>query len=147
MANEKFLTIGKLARATGVKVTTIRYYESIGLIAPPGRSEGKQRLYGSVAVERMSFVRHARELGFSLDAIRDLISLASDSGRSCDAVDAIARRHAIDVRRRIAQLTALDGELQRMLRACSQGKVADCRILAVLADHTLCEEPAHELRN
>ena len=136
-------TIGALARASGVKVTTIRYYESIGLIDSPERSEGGQRLYDRQAVHRMSFVRHARDLGFSLEAIRDLITLSSHEDRSCAEIDDIARRHAADIRHRITRLKALEKELERMIAACAVNRVSDCRVLAVLADHDLCAAPDH----
>lgn len=136
-------TIGGLARASGVKVTTIRYYESIGLIDPPDRSEGGQRLYDLEAVDRMSFIRHARDLGFSLEAIRDLIALSSNKDRACAEIDDIARRHTADIRHRIKRLKALERELGRMIAACAVNRVADCRVLAVLADHDLCAAPDH----
>ena len=136
-------TIGGLARASGVKVTTIRYYESIGLIDPPDRSEGGQRLYDHEAVNRMSFIRHARDLGFSLEAIRDLIALSSNKDRSCAEIDDIARRHSADIRHRIRRLKALERELNRMIDACALNRVSECRVLAVLADHDLCAAPDH----
>lgn len=136
-------TIGGLARASGVKVTTIRYYESIGLIDAPDRSEGGQRLYDRGAVDRMSFIRHARDLGFSLEAIRDLIALSSNGERSCAEIDEIARRHAADIRHRIKRLKALEREMERMIKSCSVNRVSDCRVLAVLADHELCAAPEH----
>ncbi len=136
-------TIGGLAKASGVKVTTIRYYESIGLIDPPDRSDGGQRLYDKNAIERMNFIRHARDLGFSLDAIRELIALSSNRERSCAEIDEIARRHAADIRHRIKRLKALEREMERMIKSCSVDKVADCRVLAVLADHDLCAMPDH----
>jgi Cu(I)-responsive transcriptional regulator len=140
---QRATTIGGLARASGVKVTTIRYYESIGLIDPPDRSEGGQRMYDRNAVERMNFIRHARDLGFSLDAIRELIALSANTERSCTEIDEIARRHAADIRHRIKRLKALEREMERMIKSCSVDKVADCRILAVLADHHLCAENDH----
>jgi DNA-binding transcriptional MerR regulator len=140
---QRATTIGGLARASGVKVTTIRYYESIGLIDPPDRSEGGQRLYDRNAVERMNFIRHTRDLGFSLDAIRELIALSANTERSCAEIDEIARRHAADIRHRIKRLNALEREMERMIKACSVEKVADCRVLAVLADHHLCAENDH----
>lgn len=136
-------TIGGLAKASGVKVTTIRYYESIGLIDPPDRSDGGQRLYDKGAVERMNFIRHARDLGFSLEAIRELIDLSANIERSCAEIDEIARRHAADIRHRIKRLKALEREMERMIKSCSVNKVADCRVLAVLADHDLCAMPDH----
>lgn len=137
------MTIGGLARASGVKVTTIRYYESIGLIDPPDRSDGGQRLYDKNAIERMNFIRHARDLGFSLDAIRELIALASNRERSCAKIDEIARRHAADIRHRIGRLKALEREMERMIKSCSVNRVSECRVLAVLADHALCAALDH----
>ena len=132
------VTIGRLAKASDVKVTTIRYYESIGLIDPPDRSEGGQRIYDRKAVERMRFIRHARDLGFPLEAIRELIALSRNEDRSCAEVDARARRHAADVKQRIQRLKALERELNRMIKECSGGQAADCRVLEVLRDHSEC---------
>lgn len=132
------VAIGRLARASGVKVTTIRYYESIGLIDPPARSEGGQRIYDAKAVERMRFIRHARDLGFPLNAIREMIALSQNQERSCAEIDEIARRHAADVRERIKRLKTLERELNRMIRECAVDRVADCRIMEVLSNHKLC---------
>ncbi len=127
-------SIGRLARETGVKVPTIRYYERIGLLAEAERSAGNQRRYDAAAVRRLAFVRHARELGFPLGAVRDLLRLADEPERSCDAVDAIARRQLVHIRRRIARLEALEGELARMLARCEGERIADCRVIEVLDD-------------
>jgi DNA-binding transcriptional MerR regulator len=89
------MPIGGLSRKTGVKVPTIRYYESIGLLPQPPRSEGNRRLYGSKGVERLRFIRHARELGFEVDAIRELLELADQPQRSCAKVD---HRHPLPSR-------------------------------------------------
>ncbi|MBD3765068.1 MAG: helix-turn-helix domain-containing protein [Rhodobacterales bacterium] len=132
------LTIGKLGEAAGVKVPTIRYYEQIGLLPEPERSAGNQRLYGQKALDRLAFIRHARELGFPLDAIRDLLSLADDPDQPCAAADAIANRQLAAVEARIARLMALRTELERMITQCAQGTVADCRVIEVLGDHALC---------
>ena len=132
------MTIGKLSGATGVKVTTIRYYESIDLLDEPERSASGQRLYGAAAVERLGFIRHARDLGFPVSAIRELISLQVDPGRDCDLVDQIARRQLGEVRRRLTQLEALEAELKRMITACEGGKVANCSVLAALGHHEQC---------
>ena len=132
------LTIGKLGQATGVKVPTIRYYEQIGLLPEPERSSGNQRLYSRHAQERLAFIRHARELGFSLEAIRDLLSLSDRPDQSCAAADVIARQQLTAVERRIERLTALKGELERMIVQCAGGSIADCRVIEVLGDHSLC---------
>jgi DNA-binding transcriptional MerR regulator len=135
------LTIGKLSEAAGVKVPTIRYYEQIGLLPEPERSAGNQRLYGRPALDRLAFVRHARDLGFPLEAVRDLLSLADRPDRPCAAADAIARRQLAAVEARLARLTALKAELERMISQCARGTIADCRVIEVLGDHSLC---AHE---
>ena len=132
------LTIGKLGEAAGVKVPTIRYYEQIGLLPEPDRSAGNQRLYGQSALDRLAFIRHARELGFPLDAIRDLLSLSDRPDQSCAAADVIARAQLAEVESRLARLTALKGELERMVVQCGGGRIADCRVIEVLGDHSLC---------
>lgn len=131
------LTIGKLGEAAGVKVPTIRYYEQIGLLPEPDRSAGNQRLYGQSALDRLAFIRHARELGFPLDAIRDLLS-SDRPDQSCAAADVIARAQLAEVESRLARLTALKGELERMVVQCAGGRIADCRVIEVLGDHSLC---------
>lgn len=135
---KKPIAIGRLAKASNVKITTIRYYESIGLIEAPDRSEGGQRIYDAKAVERMRFIRHARDLGFPLEAIRELIDLSKNEDRSCAEVDEIARRHAEDVKQRIRRLKSLERELGRMIKECSVDRISDCRIMEVLSNHKLC---------
>lgn len=137
------LTIGRLAEATGVKVPTIRYYEQIGLLPTPERTSGNQRLYGPQARERLAFVRHARDLGFPLDAIRELLSLSDSPGQSCAAADDIARRQLGAVRARIARLRALEAELERMVGQCAHGTISDCRVIETLGNHALCAHPHH----
>lgn len=131
-------TIGMLGKKTGTKVQTIRYYEQIGLMPEPERTEGGQRRYGHGALDRLSFIRHARQLGFSLEAIRELLDLSDDPNRPCHEADAIARRQLKQVEQRVARLEALRTELQRMVHECSGGKSSDCRVLEVLRDHTEC---------
>ncbi len=132
------LTIGKLGEAAGVKVPTIRYYEQIGILPEPERSSGNQRLYSGKALERLGFIRHARDLGFTLAAIRDLLSLSDKPDQSCAAADAIARAQMVEVESRIARLTALKAELERMIVQCAGGRIADCRIIEALGDYSLC---------
>ena len=143
----KPMTIGRISKAAGVKVTTILYYESIGLMGTPDRSESGQRLYGSDAVERLSFIRHARDLGFSVDSISDLIALQTTPQADCAAIDAAARRQLANVGERIARLRALEGELERMVRSCEGGAVATCAVLASLADHDQCASDDHGPRD
>ena len=132
------LTIGSLAKKTGTKVQTIRYYEQIGLMPEPGRTEGGQRRYGDDELDRLAFIRHARQLGFSLEAIRELLDLSDHPHRPCLEADAIARRQLKQVEQRLARLEALRTELQRMVNECSGGQTADCRVLEVLRDHSEC---------
>lgn len=136
-------TIGRVAKTAGCKVQTVRYYEQIGLLPAPPRSAGNQRLYDQSAVDRLSFIRHARDLGFPLQAIRDLISLADDPSHTCADADSIAQAQLTATRHRIARLQALEGELERMVTQCQGGNIADCRVIEVLSDHSLCETADH----
>jgi len=132
------LSIGTLAKRTGTKVQTIRYYEQIGLLPEPERTEGGQRRYTDLELDRLAFIRHARQLGFGLEAIRELLDLSDQPNRPCDEADAIARRQLRHVEQRVARLEALRTELQRMVEECSGGRSADCRVLEVLRDHSEC---------
>jgi len=136
------LTIGELSRQTQVKVPTIRYYEQIGLLAAPARTEGQQRRYGSGDVRRLNFIRHARELGFEVDAIRQFLDLTAVPDRSCGEVHEITKAHLEEVKDKIARLTALRDELEAMV-ACDHRKVSECRIIEVLADHGKCRHAEH----
>lgn len=137
------LTIGKLGAAAGVKLPTIRYYEQIGLLPEPERSTGNQRLYDRATLARLAFIRHARDLGFPLEAIRDLLSLSDRPDQSCAAADAIAREQLAAVEARIARLAALKVELERMVNQCAQGTIADCRVIEALGDHSNCTPGQH----
>ena len=128
--------IGEAARISGVKIPTIRYYEQVGLLPPPARSEAGRRHYTGAELRRLAFIRHARELGFEVEAIRTLLSLQDRPEQSCEAADAIARARLAEVDRRIASLTALRGELLRMLDHGAAGRVADCRVIETLVDET-----------
>lgn len=132
------LAIGELSDRTNVKVPTIRYYEQIGLLEPPPRTEGGQRRYGNKEVDRLNFIRHARELGFEVEDIRELLAMNEQPQASCHQADSIAMAHLAEVDRRIASLQAMRGELARMIEECGHGRVCDCRIIEALADHSLC---------
>jgi DNA-binding transcriptional MerR regulator len=139
--------IGELSKRTGTKVPTIRYYESIGLLPEPLRTEGNQRRYDRGHLDRLSFIRHARSLGFEVSDIRELLAMAERPQDSCHQADSIARSHLVKVERRIEQLETLRHELQRMVNEFDHGRICDCRIIEVLADHEQCETehsyPAH----
>ena len=136
-------TIGHVARAASCKVQTIRYYEQIGLLPVAPRSEGNRRFYAQADIDRLMFIRHARELGFALDAIRDLLSLSDDPNQPCVAADAIARRQLDEVERRIARLGSLKTELMRMIDQCRGGRISDCRVIEVLSNHAHCMADDH----
>ncbi|EJN05466.1 helix-turn-helix domain-containing protein [Phyllobacterium sp. YR531] len=129
-------SIGELAKHTGVKVPTIRYYEQIGLLPPPTRTEGQQRRYDKKGISRLAFIRHARELGFEVEAIRTLLSLQDNPNQSCSTADRIASARLADVEARITSLNSLRSELQRMLAECACGRVAECRVIETLANES-----------
>lgn len=127
------LSIGELAQATGTKVETIRYYERIGLLPVPARTGGNYRAYARHHLERLSFIRRGRYLGFSLDEVRELMRLSDDRAQSCAEVDRIARVHLSEVERKLADLAALGVELRQLIGQCQHGTVAECRIIEALA--------------
>lgn len=134
--SQEVYSIGNLAKIANTKVQTIRYYEQIGLIPAVHRTQGNQRFYGARHRDRLSFIRHARELGFPLDSIREMLALSDVPDRSCAVVDQIAQQQLDAVKSRIARLRALQSELERMLEQCGSGKVRDCHVIEVLADHS-----------
>jgi Cu(I)-responsive transcriptional regulator len=133
------LSIGEVAKRTGIKVPTIRFYETEGLIGPPRRTESGRRIYDLREVQRLSFIRHARALGFELDDIKSLLDLSDHPDRSCEDADRIARRHLGEVEIRIAQLQALRRELSRVVTSCAGGKTSHCKVIETLADHAHCQ--------
>ncbi|WP_319531414.1 helix-turn-helix domain-containing protein [uncultured Cohaesibacter sp.] len=140
------LTIGELSKSSGVKVPTIRYYEQIGLLAPATRSEGNQRRYEQDGLQRLTFIRHARDLGFNLDDIKSLLKLSGDDDNPCHMAHGMVMRHLADVRERIERLQRLEQELIRM-SGCDGNCVAECQVLESLADHGHClhdHEPTPE---
>ena len=131
-------TIGDAARHSGVKVPTIRYYEEIGLLPQPQRSEANRRFYEAKDLQRLRFIRHARELGFDIEAIRTLLTLQDDPDQPCAIADTIAKARLADVEQRIQSLMALKRELETMIEGCSHGHVGNCRVIEVLSDHSQC---------
>ena len=127
------LTIGKLGAQAKVKVPTIRYGQ-IGILPEAERSAGNQRLYSRKALERLAFIRHARDL----EAIRDPCSLSDKPDQSCAAADAITHAQLAAVESRLARPTALKGELARMVVQCAGGKIAGCRVTEVPGNHSRC---------
>lgn len=133
-------SIGELSRRANVKVPTIRYYEEMGLLAAPERTSGNQRRYDASGLERLSFIKHARDLGFSIEAISSLIELQGHPDRNCSEATEIALAQLADVKSKIKRLRALERELTRISKSCTGDTVSgDCHVLASLADHKHCE--------
>ena len=132
------LSIGEAAERSGVKIPTIRYYEQVGLLPAPPRTGGNRRFYDDAALRRLTFIRHARDLGFEVDALRQLLNLSDQPERPCAEADVIARAHLAEIDSKISRLTALRSEVRRMLDECAHGRVGECRVIQVLADHSQC---------
>lgn len=128
------MRIGELARITGARAETIRYYEKEGLLPPPARTSANYRSYGEPHRQRLSFIRRARDLGFRLEDVRELLLLADDRNQPCGAVDEITSRHVGEIDAKIADLLQMRTELDRMLSSCRQGTIGDCRILETLGN-------------
>ncbi len=126
------LAIGTLARLTGCKVETIRYYERIGILPEPPRNSGGQRRYRAWHLKRLNFVRRARDLGFTLADVRGLLRLVDEQDHSCEEVRTMALGHLEAVRARLADLEAMETVLGEMVARCEGGKVPDCPILDAL---------------
>lgn len=135
----RILSIGTLAKEAGCKPETVRYYEQIGLLKPPQRTEGGQRRYQPQTLQRLLFIRHARDFGFSIEAVRELLAMSDTPSMECAKVDALASHHLEQVESRIQRLCALRDELKRTLTQCAGGRVANCRIIEVLSDHQHCD--------
>lgn len=133
------MKIGQLAARAGSTSETIRYYERIGLLPRPDRTESNYRDYSQGDVERLAFIRHARSLGFELGDVRSLIDLAEDPERDCGEIDALASKHLAAVEAKIAGLKRLRDELANMINQCRGGQVGSCRIVETLGDHRACD--------
>lgn len=133
MSKDQRLSIGDLSKATGVKVVTIRYYEQIGLMPVATRTEGNYRAYQQAHVRRLRFIRRLRDLGFTLEQVRDLLRLASEKNQACAEVDRITSEHLTNVEHKIRDLKKLAAELRRLSNCCQGGGlIADCRIIEAL---------------
>jgi MerR family mercuric resistance operon transcriptional regulator len=128
------IPIGVLSAETGVNIETIRYYEKIGLIPAPPRTEGRQRVYDTAHLKRLTFIRRGRELGFSLDQIRELLGLVRGHDLTCAKVKAMTEEHIADIRRKVKDLRKLERVLMDLAAKCSGNAVPDCPILDALSD-------------
>ena len=128
------LSIGEVAKATGIKVVTLRYYEQMGLVPAPARTNGNYRAYGVEDLARLRFIRRCRDLGFTLEQVRELLRLSSKRNQKCSEVDRITRRHRADVEKKISDLKRLAKVLNRISSRCrGDGLIADCRIIEALS--------------
>ena len=129
----KRLAIGDLARQTGTKVNTIRFYEEIGLLPLPNRTASGRRTYVTADVRRLAFIRHGRGLGFSIDEIRSMLALADEPERDCAEATVIAEKHLLDIEARIARLETLRDVLAKIVVSCEGGCVGDCQVIEAIA--------------
>jgi len=127
------MNIGQAASASGVSAKMIRYYESIALIPPGRRSESGYRIYSENDLHALRFVKRGRTLGFSLDQIRDLLSLWQNKERASADVKRIALGHVDELNQRITELTEMRDTLQTLARCCKGNDRPDCPILQSLA--------------
>jgi Cu(I)-responsive transcriptional regulator len=142
MNSKKRLSIGDLAKATGIKVVTIRYYEQIGLFPAPPRTESNYRAFTDEHERRLRFIRRCRDLGFTLDQIRELLRLASQESKKCADVDRITAEHLVEIEKKVADLTRLAHELRRLSKCCrGDGLIADCRIIEALSPNSITCKP------
>ncbi len=126
------LAIGALSARTGCKVETIRFYEREGLLPAPARSSGGYRLYSQDHLKRLTFIRRARGLGFSIDEVRKLLALADERKRPCAEVRVVAGAHLEDVRVKIAHLRAMERVLRDTVARCADGRRANCALIEAL---------------
>ncbi|MBN2751092.1 MAG: helix-turn-helix domain-containing protein [Rhodospirillaceae bacterium] len=135
--------IGWLSHESGVKIPTIRYYENIGLLPPPVRSESNRRMYPPEMAQRLRFIRHARQLGFDVEAIRRLADLALKPTTPCGEAHTIACARLRDIEDKIARLVAQRAEVLHMINTCAQGCIEKCGVIEILEDHTKCLHESH----
>src|SRR5215472_6123307 len=126
------IAIGALAKHTGTNIETIRYYERIGLLAAPARSSGGYRLYGTGHLKRLTFIRRARTLGFSIGEVRTLLRLADERKRPCAEVRVVAEAHLKDVRAKIVDLRRMERVLKVTVARCAAGRRSDCPVIEAL---------------
>ena len=129
------MTIGKLAEAVGVEVSTLRYYERRGILREPPRTESGYRQYDETVVDRIRFVRHAQDLGFTLEEVEELLALRVDNPASCDAVEQATRAKLRSVDAKLRELRRLRSVLGRLVRACEdREETSECPVLAMLEE-------------
>lgn len=142
MTDMTALTIGAIAKRTGLGVQTVRFYEREGLLEEPPRSSSGYRTYGESAVRRLGFIRRAQELGFSLKEIRELISLEQNEAADCDQVRGIANAKLDTIEDKIADLKRMQAALEKVVQSCTGGgTIRDCVIMDCLQSESGCSPP------
>lgn len=126
------ISIGELSRLTSVNIETIRYYERIGIMPAPPRTDGGRRIYGEDHLKRLAFIRRSRELGFSLDEVRGLLGLVRGHALTCAEVNKMARTHVADIRQKVKHLKKLESVLTDLAARCHGKRVPDCPIIDAL---------------
>jgi MerR family copper efflux transcriptional regulator len=138
------MNIGQAAKHSGLSAKMIRYYESIGLLRPAGRSASGYRTYGTDDLHRLGFIRRARDLGFSLEEVGRLLSLWQDRQRASADVKALASAHVQELNRKITELSELRDTLQSLVEHCHGDDRPDCPILSELESGSCCDPTRHE---
>ena len=127
------MKVGEVAKKSGVNVQTLHYYERVGILKPKTRLDSGYRVYDDTAVRIIQFIKHAQELGFSLDEIQELLSLRADKKSKCRPVQASAIRHLNDVEKKIAKLKVIQQTLQSLITDCKKNKTdSECPLLNCL---------------
>jgi MerR family mercuric resistance operon transcriptional regulator len=126
------VTIGELSKQTSCHIETIRYYERIGLLSKPPRTEGGHRLYDKEQIKRLVFIRRSRELGFSLDEIRTLFRLVDGQRYTCQQIKTLMEKHLGDIKKKIFDLKKLQTTLADISTRCQGGEVPECPIIDAL---------------
>lgn len=127
--SETGLLIGEVARRSGVQIETIRYYERAGVLPKPGRSGGGHRLYTADQLNRLTFVRRSREMGFSLDQVRAMLGLVDNQNMTCAQIHTMTIDHLTSVRKKLTDLRRLERTLKEMANECSRGEIPNCAII------------------
>ena len=131
----KMMTRGKVARLAGVSVETVRFYENMGLLEKPARTSSGYRIYSPEAVKRIRFIKRAKELGFTLAEIKELLSLRATSGKDCDRVRQKAEEKIEEITERIKALQNMKRVLQKLVKECARKKPgSECAILDALEE-------------
>lgn len=134
------MNISQAAAAAGLTAKMVRYYEQIGLLQPPPRSQANYRRYRPEDVATMAFIAQARRLGFSLDEVASLLALRQRGGRTAADVRALASSHVTAIGQRIAELQQLKQQLDRLIAACHHASADECPILDALEGHCPAEQ-------